>query len=340
MAVTLKDIAKRVGVSTTTVSLVLNQRDDSRIGEETRQKILETSKELGYQTERIPQVSTFPIHPTIGLVIADIKNPFFTNLASTIEDVASRYGYNIILCNTHEHLEKENEFLEVLWRRKVHGLILAAVDDKQSNPRNFLKHHIPLVLVDRYLRGTETNAVLVDNVDGAYRAIEYLVGLGHQRIGIITGREHVTTNQDRLQGYLNALEAHGLPADQSLIHSSHYTVEGGQQATAELLELPSPPTAIFSCGGTPTVGVLMEFKRRGIRIPDDMSLLGFDDDRWATLIEPPMTVIAQPVEEIGREAAQLIIQMIQGWNKREIRKIVLKTELIIRESCRAINLSQ
>ncbi len=340
MAVTLKDIAKRVGVSATTVSLVLNQRDDGRIGDDTRQKIQETAKELGYQSERTPQAPTFPIHPTIGLVIADIKNPFFTNLASTIEDVASRYGYNIILCNTHENLEKENEFLEVLWRRKVHGLILAAVDDKQSNPRNFSKHHIPMVLVDRYLRGTEANAVLVDNVDGAYRAIEYFISLGHVRVGIITGREHVTTNQDRLQGYLNALNAHGLPVDQSLIHSSHYTVEGGQRATAELLELPSPPTAIFSCGGTPTVGVLTEFKRRGVRVPNDMSLIGFDDDQWATLIDPPMTVVAQPVEEIGREAAQLIIQMIQGWNKREIRKIMLKTELIIRGSCQAIQHSR
>ncbi len=133
MAVTLKDIAKTVGVSPTTVSLVLNQRTDSRISEKTRHKILEAAKALGYQPGRTPQRMAFAVPPTIGLVISDIKNPFFTELASVIEEDASRYGYNIILCNTRESLKKEQEFLEVLWRRRVSGLIIAPVDNQKSN---------------------------------------------------------------------------------------------------------------------------------------------------------------------------------------------------------------
>ena len=338
MAVTLKDIASKVGVSPTTVSLVLNQGSDSRIGEATQQKILETAQELGYQTSRTPQAaqpSALPVHPTIGLVISDIRNPFFTELSSVIEDVASRFGYNIILCNTREDRDIEHEFLEVLWRRHVHGLILAPADCEHSDLRDFLKHEIPVVLVDRYIEGTKTHAVLVDNVAGAYRATEYLIKLGHRRIGIIAGRDRITTVRERLQGYLNALRDYEIPCDETLIaRSDLYTVEGGHQALAELLQCRPFPSAIFSSAGVSTIGALLELQQRGIRIPDELSFIGFDDENWGRLINPPLTVVSQPVHEIAQEATQLMIQMIQGWSRKEFRRIVLHTDLIIRQSCR------
>jgi LacI family transcriptional regulator len=338
MAVTLKDIAEKTGVSPTTVSLVLNQKDDSRISASTREKILRAVKELGYQPKGMTQIAApLPISPTIGLVISDIRNPFFTELASVIEDVASRFGYNIILCNTRENLKKEHEFLEVLWKRKIDGLIITPVDYKESDLQNFLKYKIPVVVVDRYLQDIETSVVLVDNIEGGYLAVEYLIRLGHKRIGIIKGRQNVTTGQERLQGYLKALEAHGLEIDESLMCDSLYTVEGGRQATRELLSLSPPPSAIFSSGGVPTVGALLELKQQGVKIPRDLSFIGFDDDRWVQLIDPPLTVVAQPVQEIGTEAAQLVIQMIQGWGTGEPQRIMLKPELIIRESCREVN---
>lgn len=338
MAVTLKDIAKKVGVSPTTVSLVLNQGSDSRIGEATQQKILETAQELGYQPLRSsqpPQPSSIPIHPTIGLVISDIRNPFFTELSSVIEDVASRFGYNIILCNTREDQDIEHEFLEVLWRRRVHGLILAPADYERSDLRDFLKHNIPVVLVDRYIEGTDTHAILVDNVEGGYRATEYLIKLGHRRIGIVLGRERITTVRERLQGFLNALRDYGIPHDDALIaKGSLYTVEGGRQAIRQLLQADPLPSAVFSSAGVSTIGALLELKEQGIRIPDDLSFIGFDDDNWARIANPPLTVVSQPVQEMGQEAAQLIIQLIQGWSRKEFRRIVLHTELVIRESCR------
>lgn len=336
MAVTLKDIAKKAGVSLTTVSFALNQDSDSRISESTRNKVLEVAKDLGYKSSRTIQTPLFPVHPTIGLVITDIRNPFFTELSSVIEDVASRYGYNIILCNTHENLKKESEFLDVLSRRPVDGLIIAPVDAKDSDLEDFLKREIPVVLVDRYLPGVETNTVLIDNIDGAFTAIDYLIRLGHTRIGILKIQENITTGQDRLTGYLNALKTHGLPIDERLIVNSSYTVEGGRQAIRELLSLPSPPTAIFASGGTSAVGAMLEFREQKVRIPQDLSFLRFDDEYWAQFTDPPLTVVAQPIQQIGTEAAQLLIQLIQGWGIGEPHNIVLKPELIVRESCRKL----
>lgn len=339
MAVTLKDIAKKVGVSPTTVSLVLNQGSDSRIGEATRQKILETARALDYQTPRAAQAAAqptaVPVHPTIGLVISDIRNPFFTELSSVIEDVASRFGYNIILCNTREDRDIEHEFLEVLWRRRVHGLILAPADYERSDLRDFLKHDIPVVLVDRYIEGTETHAVLVDNVEGGYKATEYLLRLGHRRIGIVLGRERITTVQERLQGYQNALRDYDITPDESLIAHCHlYSAEGGRQAMARLLQLDPLPSAVFSSAGVSTIGALLELKAHGVRIPEDLSFIGFDDDYWTTLVDPPITVVSQPVHDIGRKAIELVIQMIQGWSRKEFRHIVLHSELVVRQSCR------
>jgi LacI family transcriptional regulator len=333
MAITLKDIAKKVGVSPTTVSLVLNNKGDARISESTRNKVWEAAKEVGYQTTRGLPTAAQGIPPTIGLVITDIENPFFTKLASVIEDVASRYGYNIILCNTRKSLKREQKFLEVLWGRKIDGLIIAPVDDKKSDLEGFLRHHIPIVFVDRYMEDIETAAILLDNVKGAFMAVEHLIQLGHKRIGVITGRQNVMTGKDRLQGCLKAFEAHGVDVDTALLRNGHYTVEGGMQATKELLSLSPRPTAIFSCAGVPTVGALLELKHQSIKIPKDLSFISFDDEQWMQLVNPTITAISQPIKEIGTEAAQLVIQLIQGWSKGEARKILLEPTLIIRESC-------
>ncbi len=334
MAVTLKDIAKRAGVSATTVSLVLNQGSNSRIGEDTRNKILQIVKELGYQSNKTVQNMPLTVPPTIGLVFTDVTNPFFTELAGIIEDVASRYGYNIILCNTQRNLKKEKEYLNVLGRRRVDGLIIAPVDDQQSNVDDFAARNIPVVFIDRCVNTRKkSNAVLVDNMKGAFVATEHLLSLGHRRIGIINGRRNVSTGQDRLAGYVEALKKYNVSLDEELIVDGFFTVEGGQEATQTLLQLSNPPSAIFSSGGVMTVGALLETKRRGLKLPDDLSFLSFDDEKWCLLIEPPLTVIAQPVNEIGAKAAQLVIQLIQGWGTDESQQSVLEPQLLIRESC-------
>ncbi len=336
MAVTLKDIAKKVGVSPTTVSIVMKPgSDSSRISDATKQKILDTARELGYQANKPLQIqSPVPgIPPSIGFVITDIENPFFTKLASVVEDVASRFGYNIIFCNTRENLKRESEFLEVLWRRKVDGLIIAPVEDNDSNLDDFLKSDIPIVFIDRIVTGTAVSAVLVDNTAGTRKALEYLIGLGHTRIGMIAGRKHVTTSRERLDGYIQTLKEHHVEIDESLVCYGDYTVAGGKHATAHLLDLPHPPSAIFSSGGVMSIGILQEIREKNLKVPEDLSFVGFDDEIWCSFIDPPLTVVAQPVQEVGREAAQLVIQLIQGWAKGEVQKIVLQPELIIRESC-------
>jgi LacI family transcriptional regulator len=336
MAVTLKDVAKKAGVSPTTVSLVLNQGTQSRISEATREKILEAIKELGYQPTKTTLTIAQSIPPTIGLVITDIVNPFFTELARVIESVASRYGYNIILCNTEKNLKKESEYLEVLWRRRVDGLIIAPVDDEKSDLQAFFKRDIPVVFVDRCLARADANGVIIDNVEGAYQAIEYLLRLGHRRIGILAGRPNVMTSKERLQGYKNAIQDYDIPIDERLIQNGKFTVEGGQEATQQLLNLPAPPTAIFSSGGVMAVGALLEIRQRKLQIPRDISIISFDDEKWCCLLDPPLTVIAQPVHEIGAEAAQLVIQLIQGWGTADPHRMMLKPKLIVRGSCREV----
>lgn len=335
MAVTLKDIAEKVGVSPTTVSLVLNQKDDNRISDATKHKIMEAVKELGYQPSKVTPNIVQNVPPTIGFVITDIENPFFTKLASVVEDIASRYGYNIILCNTRRDLNREREFLEVLWRRRVDGLIIAPVDDEESDLQAFFSHDIPVVFVDRCPQKTQFNAVLLNNIEGAYMAIDYLINLGHKRIGIIVGRRNTTTGRDRLRGYIKALKDHGLEMNDWLMKDGHYSIEGGKQATEELLRLAPPPSAIFSSGGVMTIGVLLALKENNVNIPEDVSLISFDDEQWYLFIDPPLTAVSQPVNELGTEAAHLVIQSIQGWGTTgEPQKIVLQPELIIRESCR------
>jgi LacI family transcriptional regulator len=341
MAIMIKDIAKKARLSPTTVSLVLNQKSNSRISEKTRKKVLQIAKELGYQpldkgaqktrgTQGI--ISNIPL--SIGLVISNITNPFFTELAHVIEDVASHYGYNIILCNTQKSLEKETELLDILARRKVNGLIIAPAHSKksESNLQKFLKQEIPVVFVDRYVEQIEASAVLIDNVKGAYMAVEHLLCLGHKRIGIIAG-SNVASGKDRLHGYVKALKEHHVPVEESLIRDVHFTIEDGRAATKELLSLSPPPSAIFSSGGLLTPGVLLELREQRVRIPNDLSLVSFDDHIWAQLMVPPLTVVAQPIADIGREATQLVIQSIQGWSKKRPQKIVLEPEFIIRKSC-------
>ncbi|MDY0091517.1 MAG: LacI family DNA-binding transcriptional regulator [Candidatus Vecturithrix sp.] len=343
MAVKLKDVARKAGVSPTTVSLVFNQGSQSRISQATRERILEAAQELGYQpgktAQRMAKNITQPlpqqIPPTIALVITDITNPFFTELAAVIEDVASRYGYNIILCNTKKKSDKELEYLEVLWRRRVDGLIIAPAEDNSESVLEFLKRDIPVVFVDRYLENVRAHAVLLDNVKGTYMAVEYLIQLGHRRIGIINGRREVTTGKERLLGYTKALADHQIELDERLLREGYFTIEGGQQAMAELLDLPDPPSAIFSSASLMTMGALQEIQNRGMKLPQDLSLASFDDYMWTRLVDPPLTVVAQPVFEIGKEAAQLIIQLIQGWGQEGPKKILLQPELIVRASCRA-----
>jgi LacI family transcriptional regulator len=334
MAVTLKDIAKRAGVSATTVSLVLNQGSNSRISESTRNKILHIVKELGYQTNKTPQGVPIAVPPTIGLVFTDVTNPFFTAMAAAIEDVASRYGYNIILCNTQRNLKKEREYLDVLSRRRVDGLIIAPADDQESNVTDFVKRNIPVVFIDRCLEGEEhTNAVLLDNLEGAYLATKHLLDLGHRRIGFISGRRNVMTGKERLKGYQKALHEYQVSLDEHLIGDGFFTVEGGQDATQTLLNLSPAPSALFSSGGVMTVGALLEIKQRGLTLPTDISFISFDDENWCMLTEPPLTVVAQPVNELGISAAQLVIQLIQGWGTEALQRIVLKPKLIERGSC-------
>jgi LacI family transcriptional regulator len=270
---------------------------------------------------------------TVGVVVSDITNPFFTNIVRAIEDEVLKQGYNIILCDTDEKPEREQVYLRLLMGRRVDGLIVAPSSGNADLLQLAIESGYPTVLLDRSIPGLDADVVLSDNEGGAFDAVSYLVGIGHRRIGIIAGRLEVSTGADRMAGYVRAIKAHGIPVDESLIEVAQFKREIAYEKTREMLARPEPPTALFVCNNAMTAGAMAAVKAAGKKVPKDISVVGFDDSEWAALMDPPLTVVAQPIVELGTRAAQLLMRRISGGRVKTPRAIVLKPELIVRGSC-------
>lgn len=328
-AVTMKDVAKRAGVSATTVSHVINKT--RFVSKDVKARVLRAMEELSYQPNAIARSLKTRATQTIGLIISDIANPFFTGLVRGVEDVANSKGYNLILCNTDEKPEKERMYIHVLMQKQVDGIIMTPTGGNREYIAGLVKKGFPLVFVDRYLEDVEAPAVLVDNEEGACQAVEHLIMLGHTRIAIITGLRR-TTIVDRLKGYERALEKHGLVIDLGLIKAGSSSVDGGFEATLELLALDPRPTAIFPTNNLMTIGAMRALQSRGIRCPEDIAVVGFDDFEWASAFRPFFTTVSQPVYDEGKTAAEVLIAQMKG-RKVAAGRTVLKSTLNVRESC-------
>jgi len=269
---------------------------------------------------------------TVGLLISDIANPFFIRAVRAIEDVAQGNGYNVILCNTDEDPAKETQYLRVLMEKRVDGIILATTAGSRQAVRDVRWRRIPLVLFDRELTGVAVDTVKVDSVLGGRLATEHLLRLGHRRIAIIHGPVVRSTGAERLQGYLEALEAAGVAPVPELIREGNFKQDSGRELARELLRVSRPPTALFCSNNLMTVGALQTLREQGVRIPTDLSLVGYDDMEWWTLTHPPLTTIGQPVYELGCEAMRLLLAQIGAPGRRRPRRVVLKPELLVRES--------
>jgi LacI family transcriptional regulator len=348
-AATMKDVAERAGVSTTTVSHVINQT--RFVSEENRSKVQEAMKALGYQPNAIAKSLRQKSTNTIGLMISDIANPFFTSLIRGVEDVANAAGFNLILCNTDEKPEKEYTYLDVLQQKQVDGVIVAPTGENLDYFEALVDNGFPMVFIDRRLEGIACPAVLADNENGSYEAVSHLIGLGHRRIGIVVGLLGVTSTTERLRGYQKALAEHGLPFDKELVLPGKSKVESGREAALQLLALTARPSAIFATNNQMTIGVMRALHEQGVRCPDDMAVVGFDDFEWASAFRPLLTTVAQPVYDMGRVAAETLIERIR--NKGETgdkggagvtgkadragakQVITLGCTLVVRESCGA-----
>ena len=329
---TIYDVAKRAGVSSMTVSRVINGKRD--VKPETREKVLKAIEEIGYVPNSLARSFVLQKTKSIGLVITDITNPFFTTLARGVEDTAMKNQFSVIFCNTDENPEKELLYLEVLARKRIDGVILASASGKRSPLKSLLIKNIPIVLIDRDIEGLDDlDVVKGDSVQGAYLLTKHLISLGHRRIGIIVGNRNISTAEERVEGYKRALAESGIPVDESLIKFSQYSRDGGYNSTKELLSLEDRPTAIFGGNNFIAIGSLVAIRELGLKVPEDIALVSFDDIESLSQVYPFLTVVTQPAYSMGVIAAELLIRRIEGRDKiEERRKVILQPELIVRES--------
>ncbi|GAB4448179.1 MAG: LacI family DNA-binding transcriptional regulator [Anaerolineae bacterium] len=356
--VSIKDVAEKAGVSTATVSHVINQT--RFVSDETRDRVEQAIKELNYQPSAIARGLATNATQTIGLIISDITNPFFTAVARGVEDELNRHGYHTIFCNTDEDPEREDEYLRLLFAHHIDGLLIAPTGVESERLSLMAAADIPIVMLDRGTPGIEAPLVEVDNEAGGYHATKYLLELGHRRIGVLRGLETISTQVVRVEGYRRALREAGLAVDESLIvradphyHANQVFGFAGPEPTApefltnlqmtpnafnalqQLLDLPDRPTAIFVTNNQMTLGALHALKQRNLLCPEDISIICFDDHDWAPLFSPPLTVVRQPTYHLGQAAAALLMDMINGVKIK--LPAPLPVDLIVRESCRRLS---
>lgn len=332
MTVTLRDVARLTGVSVSTVSRVLN--GSKLVNESTRRIVLRAIDSLGYQPSRVARRlrAEKGLANLIGVIIPDIQNPFFADVVRGVEDVARQHGYMVFLGNSDEDTRKERVYLDLMRAESVDGLILPPISEKDEAGSEIAQSGIPMVCVDRRLARVTVDTVVVDNVRGAYEAVEHLVRLGHRRIGFIGGRPEISTSRERFEGYTKALRDHGMEVDSSLARHGDSRQASGRRATEALLDLPQPPTAVFVGNNLMTLGSLEAIHLRDLRIPHDIAIVSYDDMPWALALDPPLTAVRQPGYEIGRQAMDLLLQRIKD-PSRSTTLVVLQPELIVRKSC-------
>lgn len=332
MPVTLGDVAEEAGVSISTVSRVLNGKADKyRISEATRRLIRRKAADLNYRPNHLARGLRLNKTNTIGLVAPDISNPFFASIIKRVQSIAHGLGYSLFVCNTDENLDLEIEHVNLLFKNRVDGLIAMPVGQRYDHLEEWQDRHLPLVLLDRCFDEFAAYSVVVDNYSGAYEAVKHLLEYGHTRIGMIQGLPGTFTNTERLRGYRDALHDHGLAVDESLIVGRDFREENGYIETKLLLNRDRPPTALFATSDLITLGVLHVLDEEQLTVPDDISVLTFDDFDFAPYLRCPLTAVRQPKDMMGEMAVKLLMGQLQD-DEQEPRRVVLKTQLQKRQS--------
>ena len=333
MRPTIYDIARLAGVSTATVSKVFNQTGN--ISEKTRRRILEISKELNYQPNVLASALNGKKTFSLGLLIPDMVNPFFAELARNVEDRAQELGFNLIICNTDNDMKKEIKYIQLLRQKSVDGIIVATGVRNDEFLKELIDQRVPIALVAREMSVLSTSTVLVDDFAGGYNATRHLIELGHRRIAVIAESMSVSSSKERVRGYRHALEEAELRYDEELVLTSDFSIESGRVTALAILQRPSRPTAIFACNDLLAIGALQAAKELGIRVPDDLSVVGFDNTILASITDPPMTTVAQPIRAMGHQVVDLIVAEINEESTVK-QRVVLLPELIIRQSTQAL----
>ena len=329
---TITDVARAAGVHPSTVSRVLNGRAELSLLPETRERVVAAANRLGYRPSALARSLRLRRTFTLGMLVPDITNPFFPPIIKGVEDTAHARGYNLILCNTMDSSEREATYLRVLRERQVDGLLIASSFMADSTISELRREKFPYVLLNRATRGSDDLAVLPNNREGTAAGIDHLVELGHRRIGLVGGPQTTMTGQERLANARAALRRHRLAADDAMVAiADGFSEDAGYIAARHLLRGGEAPTAIFTANDLIALGTLRAAREAGLVVPDDLSIVGFNDIPQADLFDPPLTTVHVPQLEMGAKAASLLIAQLEREPIAQ-RRVVLDATLVIRGS--------
>ncbi len=307
---TIRKVADLAGVSTATVSHVIN--DTRAVSAPLTARVLNAMEQLDYQPDIIARSLRRRETLTLGLIVPSIEIPFFARVAASIEAAANDVGYSVILCNTGWSLSREVHYLNNLLARRVDGLLCISLAMSAEHIAPVLRRRTPVVIFERTMPGVEVDAVEIDNVLGAYDATAHLLNLGHRRVGCITGLPNSKLNEERIHGYRRALAERGIPFDPTLLRTGDYTAAAGVRESLELLRLPEPPSAIFAFNDLMAMGAMQAVQERGLRIPADVAVIGFDGLAITEHCSPPLSTVKQPVAEMSVAAIAMLLDRIKG----------------------------
>lgn len=328
---TIRDVARLAGVSTSTVSAVINET--VTVSPARKAKVMRAMAALDYQPDAIARSLKTGKSNAIGIVVPDITNAFFPEVVRGVEEAAQVAGYSVLLCDSREDRLVEERQLQVLFSRRVDGVILACCVNSRAHEA-IIRRQVPVIFVDRLPAAGAVNTVCTDNVLAAQLATEHLIQLGHKRIGMLAGHLGLSPHHDRLEGFRKAMQEAHLPILDEYLIAGNVQVEDGLKAGHQLLDLPMPPTAIMASNNKLLLGILQAMEERNLLIPRDMSVLGFDDYLWNEHFNPTLTAVAQPTHEIGRKAFDLLLKLITQAPEEELSPTHLKipAELRVRKS--------
>jgi DNA-binding LacI/PurR family transcriptional regulator len=329
---TIKAVAREAGVSIATVSRVLTGMNV--VGDAVRARVAQAIRKLDYHPNRVAQSLREGRRKMVGVIIPDLQNPFLTGVVHGVESVLYKAGYTLVLGHSDGIAEREQAHLAGLRAEGAAGLILVPDNGDAANYASLLAWNLPVVAVDRLPKGLKVDWVSTHHREGARLAVAHLVAHGYREIALINGPVGFSVTQERFAGYREALDAAGIRMDDRYVVHSNFRQAGGEAAMGELLDLSLPPRAVLVGNNLMTLGALQAIHARGRCIPEDIAVVGFDDMPWASSLRPPLTAVAQPVEQLGQTAAQMLLDRLKNPRLRA-RRVILPPQLVVRASCGA-----
>ncbi len=325
---TINEVATRAGVSVATVSRV--HSGSARVSHDTRDRVLAAAEELRYHPNGVARSLRTAVTGIFGVVLGDVRNPFFTELARAIDDEARAGGHVVVLGNADEDPERQDAYLQVLRERRIDGLLICPAPGDSRVIADLVADRTPTVLVDRDIPGVDAPVVRADSVAATRALADHLVSLGHRRIAVLAGPQSTVTGRERLTAFRDGLAEHRIELQPDDVLVGDFRQEGGERAMDQLLARPQLPSAVFAADNPMALGALRRIRSAGLRIPHDISLASFDDPAWFALADPPMTAVSQPTAELGRTAVRMLRAMVDG---ETVRSVTLGCRLVPRGSC-------